>query len=75
MPTTTISYIREGRPVRLVQAKTKTGLPCCVQCGRSIPAAYRRWDEEIRKRPAWFCTDACAITFANQVAGEAWVKP
>jgi len=71
-PTTTITYMREGRPVRLLQGRSKSGIPLCVECSRPIPAAYRGWFERFG-RPAWFCTDACSIKFAQAVAAECWV--
>ena len=71
-PGTTIRYMREGRPIRLIQMVTRAGRPRCVQCGQRVPA-----DTGGRHRRGgltWFCTGTCALDFANWVAGEAWVQ-
>lgn len=69
---TTISYLRDGALVKLLQLSTESGIPCCIKCQKPIPARMRRWSELLGRTP-YFCTDACAISWANGVAQLTWV--
>jgi hypothetical protein len=70
--TTIIRAVRDGEVCRLIQPLSATGLPKCLQCLKPVPKSYR---ESWKGKPAWFCTDACAISWANETAAEVWVKP
>jgi hypothetical protein len=67
---TTISYLRAGRPLKLIQPLSPERFPKCVQCGKTIPPTRRRWQGS-----AWFCSGKCAQDYGQEVAGQVWIKP
>lgn len=69
IPKDQLSYVllRDGEKGKLVQVVTKTGLPCCIECGRPIPVIAGRRDE-------WFCRQGCAVQWAYAMVDHFWTK-
>jgi len=74
MAKTEFAVLRDGVACLLIQATSKSGFPKCVNCGRTVPPRERRFAKEVFKRPAYFCTGACAMGWARAVA-KACYKP
>lgn len=73
MTNTEFAVLRDGKVCLLIQATSKEGFPKCVNCARTIPPRERERSKRF-SRPAFFCTDTCAVRWARSV-GASCYKP